>query len=365
MSESQSDSTEVPRPHFFGYPRAVEGPKIPYRKEDDKNPVFNGVLLVIGAWLISKLEFVQKVLWSNAGFDAMRKLDFGDYTERWDPTVIPAAHPESSPYIPELDPSSFSKLPEGIPGRYYSVTEYHAKYLSGELTPLAVAESLLPIIRRDIKSPSDHSLSFISTNAEQVLAAAKASTERYQAGKPLGVLDGVPTAIKDESNVAGYRTTYGRRPNDRMFPVAEESSWPVQKIEQSGAVILGKLNMHELGADTTNNNPNWGTPRNPHNQMYYTGGSSGGAAYAVAAGLVPFALGADGGGSIRIPSSFCGIYGLKPTHARLEDTGSTVHPTRKIQSVHSSPHQTLPPFLHRVPKSSVSTKIGSTALSHP
>ena len=82
--------------------------------------------------------------------------------------------------------------------------------------------------------------------------------------------------------------------------------------------------MHEIGADTTNNNPNWGTPKNPHNDLYYTGGSSGGAAYAVSAGLVPVALGTDGGGSIRIPSSFCGVYGLKPSHSRLEDTGSTV-----------------------------------------
>lgn len=82
--------------------------------------------------------------------------------------------------------------------------------------------------------------------------------------------------------------------------------------------------MHEMGADTTNNNPNWGTPRNPHNDQYYTGGSSGGAGYVVSAGLVPFAIGADGGGSIRIPAAFCGVYGLKPSHSRLEDTGSTV-----------------------------------------
>ncbi|KAH6681341.1 amidase signature domain-containing protein [Halenospora varia] len=318
-----AESTEQ-RQRFFGYPRAVEGPNIPYRKSDDKNPVFSGFLLVVGAWLVSKLEFVQKILWSNAGFDEMRKLDFGDYTERWDPTVIPAAPSESKPYVPELHPDSFTKLPEDIPGRYHSVTEYHAKYLSGELTPLSVAESLLPLIRRDTKSSPDHSLAFISTNVEHVLAAAKASTERYQAGKPLGVLDGVPTAVKDETDLIGYRTTYGRSTNDAMFPVADKSSWPVQKLLQSGAILLGKLNMHELGADTTNNNPNWGTPRNPHNEQYYTGGSSGGSAYAVSSGLVPLALGADGGGSIRIPSSFCGVYGLKPSHGRLEDTGSTV-----------------------------------------
>jgi Asp-tRNA(Asn)/Glu-tRNA(Gln) amidotransferase A subunit family amidase len=109
-----------------------------------------------------------------------------------------------------------------------------------------------------------------------------------------------------------------------LFPISKNTTWPIQKSEECGAIILGKTNMHEIGTDVTNLNPNWGTPRNPHNKQYYTGGSSGGSAYAVAAGLIPFALGADGGGSIRIPSTFCGIYGLKPTHGRLEDTGSTV-----------------------------------------
>lgn len=104
----------------------------------------------------------------------------------------------------------------------------------------------------------------------------------------------------------------------------DKSAWPVEKWIEAGAIVVGKLNMHEIGADTTGNNPNYGTPRNPHNEMYYPGGSSSGAAYAVSAGLIPFALGGDGGGSIRIPSSFCGIYGLKTSHNRVLETGSTV-----------------------------------------
>ena len=240
------------------------------------------------------------------------------------PTVVPIADKAESPYVPDLDPLSFQGLPKKLPGRYHTVVDYHAKYLSGELTPLAVCESLLPLIRRDISSPSPHSLSFIATDISSVLSAAKESTARYAAGKPIGLLDGVPTAIKDSSDVAGYRTTFGRAANDKLFPISETTTWPVQKLEECGVIILGKTNMHEIGTDTTGLNPNWGTPRNPYNKHYYTGGSSGGSAYAVAAGLIPFALGADGGGSIRIPSSFCGIYGLKPTHGRLEDMGSTV-----------------------------------------
>ncbi len=83
--------------------------------------------------------------------------------------------------------------------------------------------------------------------------------------------------------------------------------------------------MHELGMDTTNCNPNFGTPRNPHNREYYCGGSSGGSAYAVAAGLVPFAMGNDGGGSVRIPASYCGVYGLKTSHGRV-----SIRPTANL-----------------------------------
>jgi Asp-tRNA(Asn)/Glu-tRNA(Gln) amidotransferase A subunit family amidase len=158
-------------------------------------------------------------------------------------------------------------LPNNIPGRYHSITEYHAMYLSGQLTPLAVVESLLPFIRRDINLKSHHSTAFIDSHVDVILEAARASTLRYKEGKSLGILDGVPTAIKDESNLAGYRTTSGRKKNDAIFPVEDESAWSMLKWQEAGGIVLGKLNMHELGADTSNNNPNWGTPRNPHNDQ--------------------------------------------------------------------------------------------------
>ncbi len=239
--------------------------------------------------------------------------------------MVPLSPPQyvlEAPSTPDLKFSSVE--PEVIVGKYHTVAEYHAHYRSGELTPLAVAKSLLPLVKRDATPQSVHSTAFIDSRTEIILAAAQASTERYKAGKPLSILDGIPIAIKDDSDVAGYRTTSGRKKDDTIFKVAKESAWPVQKLEEAGCIILGKLNMHEIGADTTNLNPNWGTPRNPHNPQYYTGGSSGGAAYAVSSGLIPFAFGSDGGGSIRIPSSFCGIYGLKTSHHRLEDLGSTV-----------------------------------------
>lgn len=137
----------------------------------------------------------------------------------------------------------------------------------------------------------------------------------------------------DEVDLQGHPKSLG---SSKDFTSSKDvTSWCVQKWIEAGAVIVGKLNMHELGMgmlmvslcldcielichlDTTNNNPEKGTPLNPHNPHYYTGGSSGGSAYTVAAGLLPVTLGADGGGSIRIPAAYCGIYGLKPSHGRV------------------------------------------------
>jgi hypothetical protein len=153
-------------------------------------------------------------------------------------------------------------LPDNIPGRYHSIAEYHAMYLSGQLTPLAVVESLLPFIRRDISPKSHHSTAFIDSHVDVILEAARASTLRYKEGKSLGILDGVPTAIKDESNLAGYRTTSGRKKNDAIFPVEDKSAWSMEKWQEAGGIVLGKLNMH------------WGTPRNPHNDQVRLLGAS-------------------------------------------------------------------------------------------
>ncbi|RAL61791.1 hypothetical protein DID88_002854 [Monilinia fructigena] len=282
MAES---AQEIQR--WVGYPSPKEGPDVPFVRADDKNPAFRG-------WLFSvslKLDSSNRPYGTNVKMNALRNIrELDEYHERYDSFLSQTIH-RTTKSSDDLDIKSDPVIPEESAGRYRSVAEYHALYRTGKLTPLAVAESLLPLIRRDTSPPGAYSVAFTDSDAEEILEAAKASTLRYQQGNPLR-----------------YRSHRGRKRNDSM----------------SGALIMGKLNMHELGADTTNNNTNWGTPKNPHNDYYYPGGSSGGPAYAVSSGLIPFALGSDGGGSIRIPSSFCGIYGLKPSHARVEDTGSTV-----------------------------------------
>jgi Asp-tRNA(Asn)/Glu-tRNA(Gln) amidotransferase A subunit family amidase len=104
-------------------------------------------------------------------------------------------------------------------------------------------------------------------------------------------------------------------------PVSEDAI-AVARMRAAGALLLGKTNMHEIGIGVTGFNPHFGTPRNPYDPTRYTGGSSSGSAAAVAAGFAPIALGADGGGSVRLPAAFCGILGLKPTYGRVPESGS-------------------------------------------
>lgn len=239
------------------------------------------------------------------------------YAGRYDPTVIPVD--KSSEAEAAKTSSGIVQRRRGI-GGYYTSSDYHALYSSGELTPTAVIETLLSLIRRDTQPPGTHSIAFVGSHAESIRAAAEASTKRYKDGCSLGPLDGVPVAVKDEVHLTGYKRTLGSKLDFKHG--SDGTSWCVKQWIDAGAIVIGKTNMHELGLDTNNNNPNYGTPRNPHNKEFYCGGSSGGSGYAVAAGLIPFALGADGGGSIRIPSSFCGIWGLKPSHGRVSGAPS-------------------------------------------
>jgi Asp-tRNA(Asn)/Glu-tRNA(Gln) amidotransferase A subunit family amidase len=240
-----------------------------------------------------------------------------EYTPRHDPTVIPAAL--------EGELLSLADLPAAEPRKneqtYYTSGDLVKLYKAGTLTPVQVVEHLLPLIRRDISPKGSFSIGWVQARADLILEAAEASTARYKAGKPLSPLDGVPVTVKDQVDITGYDFWKGSPMNFKS--PKDGTAWCVQKWAEAGAIILGKTVMHEIGMDTTNVNLTFGTPRNPHNAGYYTGGSSGGSAYAVASGVVPIALGADGGGSIRLPSSFCGIFGLKPSAGRVSARADT------------------------------------------
>ncbi len=162
---------------------------------------------------------------------------------------------------------------------------------------------------------------FTDVVAARAMARAAAIDAALAAGRPVGPLAGVPFAVKNLIDVAGLPTRAGSRIN-RDHPPAARDGTLVARLEAAGAVLVGALNMGEYAYDFTGENVHDGASRNPHDTTRMTGGSSGGSGAAVAGGLVPIALGSDTNGSIRVPASFCGVFGLKPTYGRLSRAGS-------------------------------------------
>jgi aspartyl-tRNA(Asn)/glutamyl-tRNA(Gln) amidotransferase subunit A len=158
--------------------------------------------------------------------------------------------------------------------------------------------------------------SFTDITADRARAKARAIDAAIAAGQSVGPLAGVPFAVKNLFDVAGLPTRAGSKIN-RDLPPATRDATLIARMEAAGAVLVGALNMGEYAYDFTGENIHDGPSRNPHDPTRMSGGSSGGSGSAVGGGLVPIALGSDTNGSIRVPSSFCGIFGLKPTYGRL------------------------------------------------
>ena len=188
---------------------------------------------------------------------------------------------------------------------------------AGSLDPIEVAEFFLDRIERDRKNPS-----FILVTRKRALEEAAASRKRRREGRAAGPLDGVPIAWKDLVDMAGERTTAG----SMLFaesPPKKEDAPIVAHLSAAGLVALGKTNLSEFAFSALGLNPHFGTPRNPHDSVTprVAGGSSSGAAVAVAGGLAPCAIGSDTGGSIRAPAGFCGIVGFKTSEGRIDKRG--------------------------------------------
>ena len=172
-----------------------------------------------------------------------------------------------------------------------------------------------------IDALNGHYNAFTKVARERALSTAASIDTARAAGKELGSLAGVPFAVKNLFDLEGVVTLAGSKINRDNAPAAQDAPL-IARLETAGAVCVGALNMGEYAYDFTGENLHDGPSRNPHDPTCMTGGSSGGSGAAVAAGMVPLALGSDTNGSIRVPSAFCGLFGLKPTYGRLPRTAT-------------------------------------------
>ncbi len=195
---------------------------------------------------------------------------------------------------------------------FLSAGELVAAYRRKTLSPVEVAKTLLA--RLDRLEPKINA--FVLVARESALVEARAAEARWLRGAPLGLLDGVPVTIKDLFLTKGWPTLRGSTLIKRDQPWTEDGP-PVARLREHGAVLLGKTTMPDFGWKALGDSPLTGITRNPWNLAHTPGGSSAGAAAALAAGIGPLALGTDGGGSIRIPCAFTGLAGLKPSFGRV------------------------------------------------
>jgi aspartyl-tRNA(Asn)/glutamyl-tRNA(Gln) amidotransferase subunit A len=195
------------------------------------------------------------------------------------------------------------------------VVHLAARFAAGMATPQQVTESYVARIRR--LNPRINA--FVYADADAALRDAAASGARWAAGAPLSPIDGTPIGVKANIAVRGMPWHAGVRAyRDR---IADEDADVIQALRGAGAVILGVLNMHEAALGATNDNPTFGRCHNPYRHDFTPGGSSGGSAAAVAAGLCAAALGTDTMGSVRIPAGFCGVFGHLPARGGLSTRG--------------------------------------------
>src|SRR6267378_4335200 len=197
-----------------------------------------------------------------------------------------------------LDGLSASEIAQGVASRKMSALD---------VTEAALAR----IARRNAVLNA-----FTDVTADRARTKARAIDAAVAAGQNVGPLAGVPFAVKNLFDVQGLPTRAGSKINRDLKPSPRDATL-IERMEAAGAVLVGALNMGEYAYDFTGENVHDGASRNPHDLTRMTGGSSGGSGGAVAGGLVPLALGSDTNGSIRVPASFCGIFGLKATYGRL------------------------------------------------
>lgn len=195
---------------------------------------------------------------------------------------------------------------------YWSVDELRKNFSDGKVSPVDVTKACLTQIKTYNKKVN----AFCFIDADNALESAKASEARWRENKPLSPIDGIPCSIKDTVQVQGWTSSLGSN-IFKMKKPAEDDSPCILRLKQAGAVLLGLTNTPEIGWKGVTDSPRHGITRNPWNTEKTPGGSSGGAAVAAALGMGCLHIGTDAGGSIRIPASFTGVFGFKPSFGRV------------------------------------------------
>ncbi len=289
-----------------------------YDLKDVKLPVLSGAPLTFTTKLIefkATGNLLGPKLIKDAGILLLREICLDEA-----PTNFPKHPVTSAADVPPVDVENIAQSQPPQAGfRPYTCADFCEAYRSGQTTPLEVARRIIAAVESSNKAQPPLR-AVVQIHAEDILQQAEASTQRWKAQKPIGPLDGVPVSVKAELDQIGYGTTVGTSFLGKT-PATQDAT-PVAKLREAGAILIGKTNMHEIGMGVTGLNLHHGAPRNPYRTDSYTGGSSSGSAASVAAGFCPISIGADGGGSIRIPAAFCGGVGLKATYGRVSEHGA-------------------------------------------
>mmetsp|Transcript_15651 Transcript_15651/g.28689 ORF Transcript_15651/g.28689 Transcript_15651/m.28689 type:complete len:618 (+) Transcript_15651:62-1915(+) len=300
-------------PVFSNRPETEE-----YNLADVEAPALAGAALRVASWFVTETPlgflFMKQMLRKN-GFRAVRQLAAQHPLEV--PTYYPMERLCAAKYGEHVklaqdsgsDEMVLSGLKQLIKSPYKSIVDYHDFYKSGKALPSQVIEETLTASMQFNKTLRI----FAAILPEKVRAQALASDARWKAGKPLSVFDGVPVAVKDMIDVKDHPIYDGG-----SQPVTStEDDIIVARLREAGAIILGTTVMTEGGVSPLGYNAHFHGPLNAYNQAHHPGGSSSGSAVAVATGLVPMAIAFDGGGSVRLPASMSGLFGLATTFGRV------------------------------------------------